>query len=65
MTDFAADDPFARPALHSCEQYGFAIGESTIQRISLGYATASFEAGRPALEYPRAPGRHKQIVAQI
>jgi hypothetical protein len=47
------------------EHYGFEIGESTIQRIALGHAPAIFESGRRSLEFPRAPGRHKQIVAQI
>jgi hypothetical protein len=65
IVDFAADDPFARAGLKLREHYGFAIGESTIQRIALGHAQAIFESGDPALEYPEAPGRHKQIVAQI
>jgi len=65
ITDFAADDPFARVALKLREHYGFEIGESTIQRITLGHAGAIFESGRPSLEFPKAPGRHKQIVAQI
>ncbi len=65
ITDFAADDPFARVALKLHEHYGFEIGESTIQRITLGHAQAIFESGRPSLEFPQAPGRYKQIVAQI
>jgi hypothetical protein len=65
ITDFAADDPFAQVALKLREHYGFEIGESTIQRIALGHAKAIFESGRPALEFPQAAGRHKQIVAQI
>ena len=65
IVDFAADDPFARVALKLREHYGFGIGESTIQRIALGHAWAIFETGRPSLEFPNAPGRHKQIVAQI
>ncbi len=64
VTDFAADDPFARVALKLREHYGFEIGESTVQRIALGHAKAIFEAGRPSPDYPEAPGRHKQIVAQ-
>ena len=63
--DFAADDPFARVQSKLREHYGFEIGESTIQRIALGHARAIFETGRPSLEFPKAPGRHKQIVAQI
>lgn len=65
ITDFAADDPFARVQSKLREHYGFEIGESTIQRIALGHARAIFETGRPSLEFPKAPGRHKQIVAQI
>jgi hypothetical protein len=64
ITDFAADAPFAQVQLKLRKHYGFAIGESTIQRIALGHARAIFESGRPALEFPTAPGRHKQIVAQ-
>ncbi len=64
VTDFAADDPFARVAPKLREHYGFEIGESTIQRIALGHAKAIFEAGRASPGYPEAPGRHKQIVAQ-
>ncbi len=65
ITDFAADDPFAKVASKLREHYGFAIGESTVQRIALGHAEAIFESGRPSAEFPQAPGRHKQIVAQI
>jgi len=65
ITDFAADDPFARVQSKLREHYGFEIGESTIQRIALGHGQAIFESGHPSLEFPKAPGRHKQIVAQI
>jgi hypothetical protein len=66
IVDFAADDPFARVQSKLREHYGFEIGESTIQRIALGHAQAIFESGRPpSPEFPEAPGRHKQIVAQI
>ncbi len=65
ITDFAADAPFAQVQLKLREHYGFAIGESTIQRVTLGHAQAMFEASRAAVEFPAAPGQHKQIVAQI
>ncbi len=65
ITDFAADDPFARVPLKLREHDGFEIGESTIQRIALGHAQAVFASGCPSLEFPKAPGLHKQIVAQI
>ena len=64
IVDFAADDPFARVALKLREHYGFEIGESTIQRITLGHAQAIFESGRDAMDFPKQSGRHKQIVAQ-
>lgn len=65
IVDFAADDPFARVASKLREHYGFEIGESTVQRITLGHAQAIFEAGRDEVSFPKVPGRHKQIVAQI
>jgi hypothetical protein len=65
ITDFAADTPFAQVQLKLREHYGFEIGESTIQRVTLGHAKAIFEAGRASVEFPVAPGPHKQIVAQI
>ena len=65
IVDFAADDPFARVALKLREHYGFEIGESTVQRITLGHAQAISEADRGEVSFPKAPGRHKQIVAQI
>ena len=64
IVDFAADDPFARVQLKLREHYGFEIGESTIQRITLGHAQAIFESGRDEVDFPKEPGRHKQIVAQ-
>nr|WP_294551357.1 hypothetical protein [uncultured Rhodopila sp.] len=46
ITDFAADQPFAASRIKLREHYGFEIGESTIQRITLGHARAMFESGR-------------------
>jgi hypothetical protein len=63
--DLAADAPFAQAQLKLREHYGFEIGESTIQRITLSHAGAVFEAARPAEEFPRTPGRHHWIVAQV
>ena len=65
ITDLAADAPFAQVQLKLREHYGFEIGESTIQRITLGHARAVYEAGRPAEEFPDTPGQHPWIVAQI
>ena len=60
----AADQPFAQARLKLLEHYGFAIGESTIQRITLGHAQTLFEAGLASQDFPETPGRHKEIVAQ-
>ncbi len=65
ITDFAADQPFAVSRIKLREHYGFEIGESTIQRITLGHARAMFESGRAGPDFPQGPGLHKQIVAQI
>jgi hypothetical protein len=64
IVDFAADDPFAQVPMKLREHYGFEIGESTIQRITLGHAQVIFESDRPSAEFPKTPGQHKQIVAQ-
>ena len=65
IVDFAADAPFAQVQLKLREHYGFEIGESTIQRIALGHARAIFESGGDEVDFPKEPGRHKQIAAQI
>ena len=64
IVDFAADQPFAHARLKVCEHYGFEIGESTIQRITLGHAQALFEAGQAPQDFPQMVGRHKEIIAQ-
>ena len=64
ITDFAADQPFALARLKLLEHYGFEIGESTIQRVTLGHAKTVFEAGGASQGFPQTVGRHKEIVAQ-
>jgi hypothetical protein len=64
ITDFAADQPFAVARKKLLEHYGFEIGESTIQRITLGHAKAIFASDRAGADFPQAPGLHKQIVAE-
>jgi hypothetical protein len=64
IVDFAADQPFAQARLKLLEHYGFEVGESTIQRVTLGHAQALFEAGRPSQDFPQTAGRHREIVAQ-
>ena len=65
IVDFAADAPFAVVQLKLREHYGFAIGESTIQRIALGHARAMFASDRRSREFPQTPGLHPQIIAQM
>ena len=65
----AADQPFALARLKLLEHYGFAIGESTIQRITLCHAEALHtqalsEVDLCSQDFPEAPGRHQQIVVQ-
>jgi hypothetical protein len=69
ITDFAADQPFALARLKLREHYGFEIGESTMQRITLGHARslhaqALFAVGQASQDFPETPGRHREIVAQ-
>jgi hypothetical protein len=64
IVDFAADQPFAQARAKLQEHYGFAIGESTIQRITFAHAEAMYEAGREELEFPEAPGLRKPIIVE-
>lgn len=64
IVDFAADQPFAQARLKVREHYGFEIGESTIQRITLRHAQTVFEASRASQDFPQTAGRHNEIVAQ-
>jgi hypothetical protein len=64
ITDFAADQPFALARMKLREHYGFEIGESTIQRITLGHAGAIFASDRDEVDFPPEPGQYKQIVAE-
>jgi hypothetical protein len=57
-----ADQPFAQARAKLQEHYDFAIGESTIQRITFAHARAMHEAGREGSEFPEAPGLRKPIV---
>ena len=54
--------PHARAKLQ--EHYGFAIGESTIQRITFAHAQAMHESSRQDLEFPEAPGLRKPIIVE-
>jgi hypothetical protein len=65
IVDFAADQPFAQARAKLEEHYGFAIGESTIQRITFAHAEAMYEAGRGGCEFPEAPGVGKPIIVEM
>ena len=56
IVDFAADQPFAQARAKLQEHCGFAIGESTIQRITFAHAEAIYEAGREDIEFSQAAG---------
>ncbi len=64
IVDFAADQPFAQARAKLQEHYGFAIGESTIQRITFAHAQAIYEAGREDIEFPQAPGLRRPIIVE-
>ena len=64
IVDFAADQPFAQARAKLEEHYGFAIGESTIQRITFAHAEAMHESHRRDLEFPEAPGLRKPIIVE-
>ncbi len=64
IVDFAADQPFAQARAKLLEHYGVGIGESTIQRITLGHARAMFEAGRTGVAYPDDPGAPRPIIVE-
>jgi hypothetical protein len=64
IVDFAADPPFAQARAKLEEHYGFAIGASTIQRITFAHAEAMHDSHRRDLEFPEAPGLRKPIVVE-
>ncbi len=64
IVDFAADQPFVQARAKLEEHYGFAIGESTIQRITFAHAEAMYEAGREETEFPETPGLSKPIIVE-
>ena len=69
ITDFAADQPFAQMQIKLREHYGFEIGESTIQRITLCHARSLhaqtlLETDLASQDFPETAGRHKEIIAQ-
>ena len=64
IVDLAADQPFVQARAKLKEHYGFAIGESTIQRITFAHAEAMSEAAREGSEFPKTPGRSKPIIVE-
>ncbi len=59
-----ADQPFAQARAKLQEHHDFAIGESTIQRITFAHAEAMHESHRRDLEFPETPGLSKPIVVE-
>jgi hypothetical protein len=64
IVDLAADASFAQARAKLKEHYGFEIGESTIERITLGHAGAMLEADAPDSDFPEGTGEHRQIIVQ-
>ena len=64
IVDFAADQPFAQARAKLQEHYGFAIGESTIQRVTFAHARAMHDISRQDLAFPESPGLRKPIVVE-
>ena len=64
IVDFAADQPFAQARAKLKEHYGFAIGESTIQRITFAHAQAMHGSSRQDLAFPEAPGLSEPIIVE-
>jgi hypothetical protein len=64
IVDFAADQPFAQARAKLEEHYGFAIGESTIQRITFAHAQAMHEAVAGIVNFRKRRGSRKPIVVE-
>ena len=64
IVDFAADQPFAQARAKLEEHYGFAIGESTIQRVTFAHARAMYETGCENTEFPEASGLRRPIIVE-
>ena len=61
VTDFGADQAFARVMDKLVEHYGIVLGESTIRRITEGHARKIFET----VQRPATPSKPSRGAAQI
>ena len=62
----AADQPFATVQFKLREHCGFAIGESTIQRITLGHAKVMHDQAQAALlaqTFPQTAGERPRFAS--
>jgi hypothetical protein len=64
IVDFAANQSFMQARAKLIEHYGVAIGEGTIPRVTLGHASAMFEANQAGVAYPDGPGARKPIIVE-
>jgi hypothetical protein len=65
VTDFGADQPFAKARDKVIEHYGVALGESTIARITEGHAKNIFETAAPPQDWPTQAGSSTTIIVEM
>jgi len=64
VTDFGADQPFAKAVGKIVEHYGVLLNESTIARITEGHAKEIFETYPPPESWPTQPGTGTTIIVE-
>lgn len=65
ITDFGADQTFARVMDKLVEHYGIVLGESTIRRITLDHAQQIFETGTAALIGVTQTGDSAVVIVEM
>jgi len=65
VTDFGADQPFAKARDKLVEHYGVVLGESTIARITEGHARNIFETAPPPKSWPTQAGTKTAIIVEM
>jgi hypothetical protein len=65
VTDFGADQPFAKARDKLIEHYGVVLGESTIARITEGHARNIFETAPPPKAWPTQVGTSTAIIVEM